>query len=76
VFAIAKVFAVCGLVRHVSPLKGLENLTPVEDWLDVSVEKPGCNFSLRLTGALISSVRVKMRNDIENLPIAPCHFDG
>jgi hypothetical protein len=49
-FAIAKVFAVCGLFHHVSPLKGLENLTPVVAWLGCLAEKLGTESSLRLTG--------------------------
>jgi hypothetical protein len=45
------VFAVCGLFRHVSPLKGPENLTPVAAWLDALAEKRGVKSSLRRTGA-------------------------
>ena len=50
-FAIAKVFAFCGLFRHVSPLKGPENLTPVAAWLDVLAKSRGVKSSLRRMGA-------------------------
>jgi hypothetical protein len=39
------------LFRHVSPLKGPENLTPVVAWLDALAEKPVDETSLRRMGA-------------------------
>jgi hypothetical protein len=73
-FAVAKVSVLFGLFRHVSPLKGPENLTPVEDGLDASFEnrelRPVCVAKVRRT----FPEGPAMRNTIEELPIAPCHL--
>jgi hypothetical protein len=74
-FAIAKVFAVCGLFHHVSPLKGLENLTPVVAWLDALLKSWGRNLVCVSRVAPTSSVRVAMHDDMTELPIALCHSD-
>jgi hypothetical protein len=62
------------LFRHVSQLKGLENLTPLVAWLDALLKSWGQNPVCVSRVAPTSSVRVAMRDDMTELPIALCHL--